>query len=187
MNPDISYSKLKILFINVFCMLYKAAALNIYRLYADLREAKTLINSSKQELWIRQAFIFLLMGLILLRFVLCFVGLASNIVAIYPILTNAQPEMLLPTIIVQSIDNVILNVYEVILGYGCLTYLYPYSLSLFIVFLAKMSIKIIGSLSILNIYTDQQTRLIDLAGPNQDGNSTERDSINEFEISSQNF
>lgn len=81
MAQDMSYGKLKILFINIIAILYKATALNVHRLHSDLRETKVLVNSAKQEVWIRELFIFLISGLILMRFLMCFLGLASNIVA----------------------------------------------------------------------------------------------------------
>jgi len=67
----------------------------------------------------------------------------------YPILTNSQAEMLMPTIIVQAIDKVILNLYEIILGYGSLCYLYPESTAVFIFFLIQMGAKIVCSISVL--------------------------------------
>lgn len=81
MVQDMSYGKLKLLFINIVSVLYKATSLNVHRLHLDLREVKLLVNAAKQEIWIQEIFIFLISGLILLRFVMCFVGLASNIVA----------------------------------------------------------------------------------------------------------
>ncbi|KAM8705746.1 hypothetical protein ACLKA7_010104 [Drosophila subpalustris] len=136
-----SYDKLKILFINIIAILYKATALNVHRLHSDLREVKLVVNTCKQEIWIPQLFIFLISGLLLMRFLMCFMGLASNIVAIYPILTNSQPELLMPSIIVQILDNVALNIYEIVLGYACLKYLHPDSFAVFVVFLVKMIIK----------------------------------------------
>lgn len=81
MVQDISYGKLKLLFINIVSVLHKATSLNVHRLHLDLREVKLLVNAAKQEIWIQEIFIFLISGLILLRFLMCFVGLASNIVA----------------------------------------------------------------------------------------------------------
>lgn len=80
--PDrMSYDKLKILFINIIAILYKATALNVHRLHSDLREVKVVVNTCNQEIWIPQLFIFLISGLLLMRFVMCFMGLASSIVA----------------------------------------------------------------------------------------------------------
>ncbi|XP_017062123.1 uncharacterized protein LOC108102030 isoform X2 [Drosophila ficusphila] len=151
MINEFSYTKLKLLFINVFVILHNATYLNVYRLYGDLRNVKDEVDGSNEEIWIREIFTFLISGLIVVRFLLSFVGLASNIVAIYPILTNSQAEMLMPTIIVQAIDNVILNLYEIILGYGSLCYLYPESTAVFIYFLFKMAVKIVCSISALTI------------------------------------
>ncbi|XP_070142681.1 uncharacterized protein [Drosophila kikkawai] len=74
-------SKLKMLFMNVFFILFNVANLNVYHLYADLKSVKVQVDLSTQELWIREIFIFLICGLIVVRFLLCFVGLASRVVA----------------------------------------------------------------------------------------------------------
>lgn len=81
MLQDMSYGKLKLLFINIVSVLYKATSLNIHRLHPDMRDVKLVVNAAKQETWIQELFIFLISSLILLRFLLCFVGLASNIIA----------------------------------------------------------------------------------------------------------
>ncbi|XP_016968962.2 uncharacterized protein LOC108037037 isoform X2 [Drosophila rhopaloa] len=82
MLNELSYTKLKLLFINVFAILHSATYLNVYRLYADLKNVKAGVDGSNEEIWIREIFTFLISGLIVVRFFLCFVGLASNIVAI---------------------------------------------------------------------------------------------------------
>ncbi|XP_037711861.1 uncharacterized protein LOC119548591 [Drosophila subpulchrella] len=184
---ELPHTKLKLLFINIFAILHSATYLNVYRLYADLRNVKVGVDGSGEEIWIREIFTFLISGLIVVRFSLCFVGLASNIVAIYPILTNSQAEMLMPTIIVQAIDNVILNLYEIILGYGSLCYLYPESTAVFIFFILKMGIKIACSISVLNIYSDHHTHLATLVSFKEDLNSLGPDSVDEIELANQNF
>lgn len=70
-------------------------------------------------------------------------------VSSYPLLTNSQPELLMPTIIVQIIDNIFLNIYEIVLGYACIKYLYPESYAVFVIFLTKMMIKTICCVSML--------------------------------------
>ncbi|XP_017083652.2 uncharacterized protein LOC108116349 [Drosophila eugracilis] len=187
MLNELSYSKSRLLFINTFAILLNATYLNVYRLYADLNNVKEGVDGSNEEIWIREIFTFLISGLIVVRFLLCFLGLASNIVAIYPILTNTQAEMLMPTIIVQAIDNVILNLYEIILGYGSLCYLYPESTSVFIFFLFKMSVKIACSISVLNIYSDQHNHLVNLVSFNEETHSLEPDSVDEVELTNQNL
>lgn len=74
-------SKLKLLFINVYSILLDAVNLNVYRLYADLKNVKVQVDGSEEELWIREIFILLISGLIVVRFLLCFAGLASRVVA----------------------------------------------------------------------------------------------------------
>nr|XP_036675638.1 uncharacterized protein LOC108019498 isoform X3 [Drosophila suzukii]XP_036675639.1 uncharacterized protein LOC108019498 isoform X3 [Drosophila suzukii] len=95
--------------------------------------------------------------------------------------------MLMPTIIVQAIDNVILNLYEIILGYGSLCYLYPESTAVFIFFILKMGIKIACSISVLNIYSDHHTHLATLVSFKEDLNSLGPDSVDEIELANQNF
>ncbi|XP_030375901.1 uncharacterized protein LOC115625127 [Scaptodrosophila lebanonensis] len=186
MNREVSYGKLKILFFNIFAILYKAAALNIYRLHADLREAKVVVNAStKQDVWIREVFILLISGLLLTRFLLCFLGLATNIIAIYPLLTNTQAELLMPTIIVQCIDNVVLNIYETVLGYCSMVYLQPNSMAVFAVFLAKMMVKIICCISVLNTYADQHHHLSTCN--DEDTRSLEMLGSDEIELTYQNL
>ncbi|XP_043652615.1 uncharacterized protein LOC122619633 [Drosophila teissieri] len=187
MINELSAPKLKLLFINVFLILHSATYLNVYRLYADLKNVKAGVDGSNEEIWIREIFIFLISVLIVIRFCLCFVGLAANIVAIYPILTNSQAEMLTPTIIVQAIDNVILNLYEIILGYGSLCYLYPESTAVFIFFVMKMGVKIVCSISVLNIYSDQHNHLASLVSFNEESHSLGPDSVNEIELANQNL
>lgn len=55
----------------------------------------------------------------------------------------------MPTIVVQAIDNVILNLYEILLGYCSMVYLYPESTAVFVFFLFKMSFKIACSIAAL--------------------------------------
>ncbi|XP_022216130.1 uncharacterized protein LOC111070115 isoform X3 [Drosophila obscura] len=105
-------------------------------------------------------------------------------------MTNSQPEMLMPTIIVQAINSVILNLYELLLGYGFLSYLFPKSTAVFVVFLTKMVLKITWALSNLNYYTDQHNRLVHLNNFNiEDAQSVDlsQDSMNEFEINNLNL
>ncbi|XP_020813410.1 uncharacterized protein LOC110188179 isoform X1 [Drosophila serrata] len=180
-------SKLKVLFMNVFFILFSAANLNVYHLYADLKSVKVQVDSSTQELWIKEIFIFLIGGLIVVRFLLCFVGVASRVVAIYPILTNSQAELLMPTIIVQAIDNVILNLYEIILAYCSLCYLYPESTAVFVIFLSKMLLKIACSIAVLNIYSDQHNRLASFVSFNEESNSLEPDSVDEVVLANHNL
>lgn len=168
LGQEMSFGKLKILFINIFAILYKATALNVHRLHSNLRQVKVVVNTSgTEELWSSEVLSTLISGLIVMRFILCFIGLASNIVAMlvgsfrvkpndipffvssYPLLTNSQPELLMPTIIVQIIDNIFLNIYEIVLGYACIKYLYPESYAVFVIFLAKMMIKTICCVSML--------------------------------------
>ncbi|ALC46334.1 CG34307 [Drosophila busckii] len=149
MPEEATYPKIKILFVNIIAILYKATALNVSRLHLDMREVKQLVHMSKQEIWMRQMFIFLISGLLLIRFLLCFVGLVTNIVAIYPILTNSQPELLMPSIFVQLFDNVILNIYEIVLGYAAVRFLQPEGLAVFAIFLTKMFIKTSCCISVL--------------------------------------
>ncbi|KRF82946.1 uncharacterized protein [Drosophila virilis] len=187
MAQIMSYGKLKILFINIIAILYKATALNVHRLHSDLRETKVLVNSAKQEVWIRELFIFLISGLVLMRFLMCFLGLASNIVAIYPILTNSQPELLMPTIIVQVLDSVVLHIYEIVLGYSCLKYLYSQSFAVFAIFLAKMAIKATCCITVLNIYSEKHHQMTTNVAYTENGANLERDSSEEFEIAHQHF
>lgn len=82
MAQEISFGKLKILFINILAILYKATAMNVHRVHKDLREVRDVVNKSNtEELWIRELFTMLISGLIVMRFVLCFLGLAANIVS----------------------------------------------------------------------------------------------------------
>ncbi|XP_017967923.1 uncharacterized protein LOC108659484 [Drosophila navojoa] len=187
MVQDMSYGKLKLLFINIVSVLYKATSLNVHRLHLDLREVKLLVNAAKQEIWIQEIFIFLISGLILLRFLMCFVGLASNIIAIYPILTNSQPELLMPTIILQILDSVALNIYEIILGYACIKYLYPQSISVFVVFFAKMIIKTICYITVLNLFSEKQHEIMSHMTYTENGANLERESSEEFEIAHVQF
>lgn len=77
-----SFGKLKILFINIFAILYKATALNVHRLHSNLRQVNVVVNASgTEELWTGEIFTTLISGLLVMRFILCFIGLASNIVA----------------------------------------------------------------------------------------------------------
>lgn len=56
--------------------------MNVHRVHLDLREVKEVVNKSNtEELWIRELFSMLISGLIVMRFVLCFLGLAANIVS----------------------------------------------------------------------------------------------------------
>ncbi|XP_032576960.1 uncharacterized protein LOC116801446 [Drosophila sechellia] len=187
MINELSAPKLKLLFINVFSILHSATYMNVYRLYADLKHVKAGVDGSNEELWIREIFIFLISVFIVIRFCLCFVGLASKIVAIYPILTNSQAEMLMPTIIVQAIDNVVLNLCEITLGYGSLCYLYPKSTPVFIFFLIQMGVKIACSISVLNIYSDHHNHLATLVSFNEESHSLGPDSVDEIELENQNL
>ncbi|XP_017104869.1 uncharacterized protein [Drosophila bipectinata] len=184
---EIPYSKLKLLFISVFNILHNAAYLNVYRLYSDIRSVKVEVDNSEQEAWIREIFTFLVTSLVVVRFLLCFVGLAASIVAIYPILTNSQAELLMPTIIVQTIDNVVLNLYEMMLGYGSLCFLYPTSTPVFVFFLVKLSLKIALSISVLNIFSDQHSHLANLGSFQEEMSSLGPDSIDEIELTNQNL
>lgn len=83
MINELSAPKLKLVFINVFSILHSTTYLNVYRLYADLKNVKAGVDGSNEELWIREIFTFLISALIVIRFCLCFVGLASNIVAMW--------------------------------------------------------------------------------------------------------
>lgn len=55
----------------------------------------------------------------------------------------------MPTIIVQILDNVLLNIYEIVLGLACIKYLHSESFAVFVVFLTKMMIKTICCISML--------------------------------------
>lgn len=55
----------------------------------------------------------------------------------------------MPTIIVQILDNVLLNIYEILLGFACVKYLHSESFAVFIIFLTKMMIKTLGCISML--------------------------------------
>ncbi|XP_060647062.1 uncharacterized protein LOC132785092 isoform X1 [Drosophila nasuta] len=181
MPERMSYFKLKIIFVNIIAILYKATALNVHRLHSDLREVKVVVNTSKQEIWIRQLFIFLISTLLLMRFLMCFVGLASNIIAIYPLLTNSQPELLMPSIIMQILDNVALNIYEIVLGYASLKYLHPESFAVFLVFLTKLIVKTSCCVSALNLYAEKHHQLTTESG------TLDSESNEEFEIDQQHF
>nr|ABN49438.1 IP18724p [Drosophila melanogaster] len=95
--------------------------------------------------------------------------------------------MLMPTIIVQAIDKVILNLYEIILGYGSLCYLYPESTAVFIFFLIQMGAKIVCSISVLNIYSDHHNHLATLVSFNEESHSLGPDSVEEIELGNQNL
>ncbi|XP_022216129.2 uncharacterized protein LOC111070115 isoform X2 [Drosophila obscura] len=137
----------QLLFWNTFSIFYHAYFLNIHLLYENLKDVKGLVDVSEQDKWLRECFTWLTTILLVVRFILTFAGLTASVVAIYPIMTNSQPEMLMPTIIVQAINSVILNLYELLLGYGFLSYLFPKSTAVFVVFLTKMVLKITWALS----------------------------------------
>nr|XP_017023550.1 uncharacterized protein LOC108075554 isoform X2 [Drosophila kikkawai] len=105
----------------------------------------------------------------------------------YPILTNSQAELLMPTIVVQAIDNVILNLYEIILGYCSLCYLFPESTAVFVFFLFKMLLKIACSIAVLNIYSDQHNYLASMVSFNEESNSLGPDSVDEIELANHNL
>ncbi|XP_020813411.1 uncharacterized protein LOC110188179 isoform X2 [Drosophila serrata] len=109
-------SKLKVLFMNVFFILFSAANLNVYHLYADLKSVKVQVDSSTQELWIKEIFIFLIGGLIVVRFLLCFVGVASRVVAIlcylYPESTAVFVIFLSKMLLKIACSIAVLNIYS---------------------------------------------------------------------------
>ncbi|XP_032593139.1 uncharacterized protein LOC116805426 [Drosophila grimshawi] len=185
MLKEMLFGKLQLISINIIGILFKASALNVVRLHSELREVRGLVEAAKLESWIHEWFILLISGLILLRFLSCFLGLVANIVAIYPILTNSQADLLRPTIIVQIFDNVVLNICEIVLGYGCFKYLYSESFSIFVIFLAKYIFKSTCCLLVLNLYSIKHHQLEMSVTHAENGASLDRDSSNEFEIDSQ--
>ncbi|XP_034132534.1 uncharacterized protein LOC117586513 [Drosophila guanche] len=180
----------QLMFWNTFSIFYYAYYLNIHQLYGDLKDVPVMVDASGKDKWLRECFTLLTTILLVLRFLLTFAGLSASVVAIYPILTNSQPELLMPIIIVQAINDVVLNLYELLVGYGVLNYLFPQSTALFVVFLAKMVIKITCSLSSLNYYSDQHNRLVHLNSYNiEDAQSIgpSEDSLYEFELNNLSF
>ncbi|XP_017141985.1 uncharacterized protein LOC108155587 isoform X1 [Drosophila miranda] len=181
---------LQLFFWNTIYMFHHAYFLNIYKLYGDLIEVKGLVDASGQEIWIRNAFTLLTTILLVVRFIMTFAGLTASVVAIYPILTNSMPEMLIPTIIVQGINDVVLNCYELLLGYGVLSYLFPRGTAAFAVLLAKMVIKITWAVSNLNYFASHHNRLFHLSkldiGDAQSFRPS-HNSLHEYEINNQNY
>ncbi|XP_014085544.1 uncharacterized protein [Bactrocera oleae] len=157
---DIPYGKFKILFINVFTILYKAATLSPRKLGLDLRTINNALeNSCCNTLQSHLHMIFVSL-LILAKFIFGYVGLAANIIALFPILSEEFGDLLVPSIYAQFVENIIFTTLEVIVGGLTIRYCMPCKISLFSIFLAKNIIQITVGISALNIYTDLHQSLM---------------------------
>ncbi|XP_011212739.1 uncharacterized protein LOC105232660 [Bactrocera dorsalis] len=157
---DIPYGKFKILFVNVFTILYKAATLSPRKLGLDLRTInKALENSCCNTLLLHLHIIFVSV-IILAKFVFGYVGLAANIIALFPILAEDFGDLLVPSIYAQFVENIIFTTLEVIIGGITVRYCLPCKIPLFSIFVAKNIIQITVGIAALNMYTDLHQSLM---------------------------
>ncbi|XP_073824416.1 uncharacterized protein [Musca autumnalis] len=156
---DVDFGKLQILSLNVFIILFKATSLNPYRLQRNLEEVEFYLSKpcDSSFLLCHHVLVWLISLLHISKFVAGHVTLAANIIAMFPILTEALPHLLIPPLLAQAIDHILLNAVEVLLGYLTLYYYAPTvnsKVSILVIFLTAMTIKIVIAICILNIYSD---------------------------------
>ncbi|XP_054081523.1 uncharacterized protein LOC105217822 isoform X2 [Zeugodacus cucurbitae] len=89
---DIPYGKFKILFINVFTILYKAATLSPRKLGMDLKTINKALETSCCNTLLSHLHIIFVSLLILAKFIFGYVGLAANILALFH--PRRRPESL---------------------------------------------------------------------------------------------
>ncbi|XP_065354975.1 uncharacterized protein LOC135949364 [Calliphora vicina] len=159
---NLEFGKFKILCINIFLILLKAATLNPYQLQQQLEEVD---NTLQNNCDLCHRVLVILISLYLeIKFIMGYVTLAANIIAIFPILTDDLPHLLLPALIAQSIDHIALNFSEIILGFFTTKIVASYNMSVFIVLMLNKLFKITFAITALNIYSDyyQQLKFIPL-------------------------
>ncbi|XP_075145334.1 uncharacterized protein LOC142220213 isoform X2 [Haematobia irritans] len=149
---EYEFGKLQILTINIFIILLKASILNPYHLKMHLEEP---IDPSSM-FW-HHILVLLISILLIIKFLAGYTTLAANTIAIFPILTEALPHLLIPPIIAQTLDHVLLNLIEILLGYFTLYYYAPTTnskVSVLVIFLTCMTMKIVAAIATLNLYSD---------------------------------
>ncbi|XP_058974140.1 uncharacterized protein LOC109612846 isoform X2 [Musca domestica] len=157
--------KLKILSLNLFVIMFKATTLNPYRLQRNLEEN---FNIKKVEIYLSKpcgssfhlchhVLVWLVSLFLVSKFLAGYMTLAANVIALFPILTEALPQLLIPPLLAQAFDHILLNSIEVVLGYLTLYYFAPTTnskVSILVIFLTAMTIKIVIAIGTLNIYSD---------------------------------
>ncbi|XP_046804292.1 uncharacterized protein LOC124419345 [Lucilia cuprina] len=159
---NLEFGKFKILCINIFLILLKAALLNPYQLQAELQEVDFILQNNC-NLCHRFLVIFICLYLEL-KFIMGYITLAANIIAIFPILTAQLPHLLLPALIAQTIDHIGLNFFEIILGFCTTKIIAIHNMSVFVILVLNNLFKISFAITALNIYSDyyQQLKCIPL-------------------------
>ncbi|XP_036327862.1 uncharacterized protein LOC118740423 [Rhagoletis pomonella] len=164
---DISYGKFKILFINVFTILYKATTLCPFKLGNDLKLVQNVLGKSCCNTILAQLFILFVTLVIFAKFLFSYLGLAANIIALFPILVEDAPDLLLPSIFSQIIENILFCVLDILIGGITVRYFIPCKRPLLVIFAIKNIIKLTVCISALNTYIDLYNNLKDRVDDNE--------------------
>ncbi|XP_013102338.2 uncharacterized protein LOC106083695 [Stomoxys calcitrans] len=158
--PELEYGKLQILSLNIFIILFKASTLNPYHLKANLEEVEVSLRKTcdQSSLLANHILILLISILLMVKFLAGYLTLAANVIAMFSILTEALPHLLIPPILAQAIDHVLLSLLETILGFFTLYYHHAATangkVGVLVIFLTSMTIKIGAAIATLNVYSD---------------------------------
>ncbi|XP_055907537.1 uncharacterized protein LOC129942565 [Eupeodes corollae] len=155
-----SNSNLKVLFLNIFLVLFTAARSSVRILQLNLIEIETTIKNVGLKIpLVPEVLTLILSCFVVFKFILSYLSLAAHIVALYPILNYELNDLLIPTIIMQAIQNILLNLGELWCGYIiCHNYLDKDSTAcsiFYIKILAKCTLGII----VLNVFWNYYSSL----------------------------
>ncbi|XP_053968582.1 uncharacterized protein LOC128870009 [Anastrepha ludens] len=146
---DIPLGKLRILFINIFTILYKAATLNPRKLRTDMKIIYNVLKRSCSNTILSEFYILFVSLVIFAKFLFGYVRLAANIIAMFPILAEEGRELLLPSILAQAVENIFFCALDVIIGSITVRYFIPCKFPLFVIYVAKNIIQVSIGLSVL--------------------------------------
>ncbi|KAM7364225.1 uncharacterized protein ACRADG_000801 isoform 2-T2 [Cochliomyia hominivorax] len=78
-----------------------------------------------------------------------YVTLAANVIALFPILTDDMPHLLLPALIAQSMEHILLNFTEIVLGFFTTKIIADYNMSVFVLLAISKFLQIVFAITAL--------------------------------------
>lgn len=112
--PD--HLEVKLFAINTFIIIENVSNSCVMHIYEDLNQIQNDLEAAGTP--ISKMLLGCLFAFLILQYIFKYMAVAGHIIALYPILKESQPDLLLPSMYIHLFQNIFLKFLELMLGFG---------------------------------------------------------------------
>lgn len=113
--PD--HIEIKVFVINIFVIIENVSNSCVMHIHEVLSQLQHDIEVSGKPI-LSKVILVLLFAFLVIQYIFKYMAIVAHIIALYPILKQNQPELLLPSMYIHLFQNIILKFVELIIGMG---------------------------------------------------------------------